>query len=253
MKAKDDLVRIFVSLDVILYELWEKENYAYTENDINEIKNLLSEYLEDYLKVNSEEKCKYIELFRDIQFESELIGFEKSLELANNPEELLKKIVPYLYAIKKKKFRIEFLSDYLFDKIYDRTFFEKLKKGALNLGFVAIKAVIAGAAKAAGAAVIAASVLGPGPGLIASLGVAGVAGAAVIEIGIEAVAVDAGVGAALNLLGLGKANTALEKYKKAIENQYKFNITWGENKVYEEIVKSINKNNDTKKKTIRDN
>ncbi len=225
MEAKVDLVRIFVSLDEILNELWEKKIDAYTENDIKEIKNLASEYL-DYLNVNNEDKYKYIEIFRDIQFESKLIGFEKSLELAKNPEELLKKIVPYLYEIKKRKFRISTLSNYLFDKIYDKTFFEKLQESALNLGFVAAKAGVLIGAGATGAGV-----------LIRAVGAgAAVAGAA------EAVV----VGATGVVLG---ANTVIA----AIENQYKFNLNWGENKVYEEIVKSINKNNDTLKKTIRDN
>jgi hypothetical protein len=257
MEAKVDLVRIFVSLDEILNELWEKKIDAYTENDIKEIKNLASEYL-DYLNVNNEDKYKYIEIFRDIQFESKLIGFEKSLELAKNPEELLKKIVPYLYEIKKRKFRISTLSNYLFDKIYDRTFFEKLQESALNLGFVAIKAgVLIGVGAAgvgaagvgvAGAAAVAGAVAA-GAGIAAVGAVTGVAGAAG-AVAAGAGAVFAGEAAVVGTSRvLAKANTVID----TIENQYKFNLNWGENKVYEEIVKSINKNNDTLKKTIRDN
>jgi len=147
MKAKDDLLDIFVSLDEILHEIRVKDKYS--ENDKNEINNLVSEYM-DELKINREEKEKFIELFKDIQLDYNLIGFEKTIVSANEPEELLKMIVPYLYEIKKRKFRISTLSDCLFNEIYYRTFFEKCSKAALDLGFVILKAA-AGVAALAGA------------------------------------------------------------------------------------------------------
>ena len=48
IKAKNDLLKIFESLDKILRGIWdklkEKENYTYTEKDTKEIANLVLEY-----------------------------------------------------------------------------------------------------------------------------------------------------------------------------------------------------------------
>jgi len=243
MKAKDDLLEIFVSLDETLHEIRGKDKYS--ENDKNEINNLVSEYM-DELKINREEKEKFIELFKDIQLDYNLIGFEKTIVSANEPEELLKMIVPYLYEIKKRKFRISTLSDYLFNEIYYKIFSKKCSEAALVLGFVYLKGAAGAAEVVVGAG--AAAARGAAAGVARAAAVSGAASAAAASAaGAAAAAAGAAAAAAA---GAVVAEGAIVQINSAYL-KFKLNVPWDENKVYREIVMSINNNNDAIK-TIRD-
>ena len=97
-------------------------NQSYTENELNEIQILANDYLEDLqIKLNENNTNEYRNIFKNVTFENDLIGFKKhildTINVEDSSKQILQNIVPYLYELKKRTSRISSLSDFLFKKI----------------------------------------------------------------------------------------------------------------------------------------
>ena len=153
---KNTLLNHFDTLDQILAQIWSDGNLlhenGYTINDKNEIRSLAREYL-DYVSINYEmDRAEILEIFSEIEFENVLVGFRQHIEaiiqIENSSIEILRRIVPYLYEIKKRTCRISSLSEAFIQAIYK----DSLKKKFYKALLVGVAVAATGASIAAGVA-----------------------------------------------------------------------------------------------------